>query len=115
MRTADLVARLAGVRRNGDGWLAFCPSHEADGAGHSPSLSLKQDGDRVLVHCFGGCSPEAVLGALGLHARDLFSDEPKTTSTPTLGPIVAKYDYLDEAGALLYQVCRYDQPAKDFR
>jgi hypothetical protein len=117
MTAADLLARLGGVRRNGDGWLAFCPSHEGDGAGHTPSLSLKQDSDRVLVHCFGGCSPDAVLGALGLHARDLFCDEPKapTNSTRKLGPIVATYDYTDERGALLYQVCRYAEPDKDFR
>ncbi len=122
MVAVDLAGRLSGVRRNGDGFLAFCPKHEADGAGHSPSLSLKQDGDRVLLHCFGGCAPDAVLGALGLHARDLFSDEPKAPTTGAkrahdteLGPIVAVYDYTDEAGALLYQSCRYAEPEKTFR
>lgn len=32
-----------------------------------------------------------------------------------LGPIVATYDYRDEKGDLLFQVCRFDQPRKSFR
>jgi hypothetical protein len=88
MTAAEFTARLDGVKPNGHGWVARCPAHDD----RMPSLSVKQEGDRVLVHCHAGCDVEAVLAGLGLEARDLFCDEPKTTSTPTLGPIVATYD-----------------------
>lgn len=112
-----VLGHLQGVTRNGGGFLARCPVHEADGNGHRPSLSVKQDGDRILIHCFGGCATDQVLAALGLEARDLFTDEPKHTklngSKPGLGRLVATYDYQDEAGRLLYQATRHDP--KDFR
>jgi hypothetical protein len=46
-----------------------CPNHED----RHPSLSVSQGDDgRVLVHCHTGCTPEEIVGALGLHLRDLF-------------------------------------------
>ena len=38
MSLTDLLGKLKGVRRNGQGWTALCPSHE-DG---NPSLSLSE-------------------------------------------------------------------------
>ncbi len=113
-----VLGKLEGVKANGAGFMARCPVHEASGNGHRPSLSVKQDGDRVLLKCFGGCETAAVLGAIGLNLRDLFADESKPkarTKTHKLGPIVATYDYHDWAGALIYQTCRYAEPEKDFR
>ena len=40
--------------------MAKCPAHRDD----SPSLSITEEGGKVLVHCFGGCSQEAVIEAL---------------------------------------------------
>jgi hypothetical protein len=40
--------------------VVHCPAHADD----TPSLSVKQDRGKVLVHCFGGCSQEAVIEAL---------------------------------------------------
>lgn len=49
-------------------WVARCPAHED----RSPSLSITEGRDgRVLVHCFGGCRPEAILKAVGLTFEDL--------------------------------------------
>lgn len=48
-----------------------CPAHED----RSPSLSVRQTEDRVLVYCFSGCSLDEILAALDLTRRDLF-DEP---------------------------------------
>ncbi len=55
-------------------WVAPCPAH----ADTKPSLyvSVGQD-QRTLVHCYGGCSPEAVVAALGLTMADLMGDAPR--------------------------------------
>jgi hypothetical protein len=64
-----LVSKLEGVRRTGDGrWIARCPAHED----RSPSLSVRELGDRALIHCFAGCHPGEVVAAVGLELSDLF-------------------------------------------
>jgi len=64
-----LLGRLDQVRQTGpDQWLARCPAHDD----RSPSLSIKQADDRVLVHCFAGCEPGDVLAVVGLTLADLF-------------------------------------------
>ena len=37
-----------------------CPAHDDK----NPSLSVKQDGDRLLLHCFAGCEYEAIVEVL---------------------------------------------------
>ena len=64
-----VVSRMKGVKQHGDSFMAVCPAHQDK----SPSLSLSRAGDgRALVHCFAGCDPRDVLGAVGLEMRDLF-------------------------------------------
>ena len=62
-----LLQRLDGVQRSGNGWRARCPSCE----GRSRKLSVAESGDRVLVHCFGGCAAIDVLQAVGLSWADI--------------------------------------------
>ncbi len=70
-RVYTLLNRLEGVRPSGDGrWYARCPAH----ADKSPSLSVRDTGERVLVHCFTGCEPDDVLAAVGLTWRDLHAE-----------------------------------------
>jgi len=69
-----LLPRLDRVKQTGpDSWLACCPAHDD----RSPSLSIKQADDRLLLHCFVGCEPGDVLAAVGLSLSDLF-DRPLT-------------------------------------
>ena len=71
MSAQALLDRLEVVRRMGDDrWMARCPAH----GDKSPSLSLAQEGDRVLIHCFAGCDSDDVLTAVGLAWRDLYPD-----------------------------------------
>lgn len=106
-----VLARLE-WKQSGDGYMARCPAHDD----RTPSLSVKESGGKVLLNCFAGCTTEAVLERLGLTWGDTFPSTPrKTARTAPLGPIVATYDYRDEAGLLLFQVVRYDAPKKDFR
>ena len=67
--TPSEVAHRFDARRVGDGrWVARCPAHPD----RSPSLSLKEDDGRILLHCFAGCPTDQVLIAAGLDWTDLF-------------------------------------------
>jgi hypothetical protein len=71
MSAQILISRLTGVRNTGpDRWVAKCPAHED----RSPSLSITDREGRVLLHCFGGCETEAVLGAVGLRFSDIMPE-----------------------------------------
>ena len=98
---------------------AQCPGPDHANGDRNPSLSIgdRKDGTGVLISCKAGsgCATDAILEALGMSAADLF-DEPRQRGsggewTPH-GEAVAVYDYVDEAGSLLYQVCR--TAGKDF-
>lgn len=67
-----LLSRLQKVHRTGnDRWKACCPAHDDK----SPSLAIRDADGRLLLHCFGGCSTEAVLSAVGLTFSDLMPDQ----------------------------------------
>jgi hypothetical protein len=71
MTAAELLERLQGVRERGpDRWSARCPAHEDK----SPSLSILETGDRVLLHCWAGCDVSAICAAVGVELRDLFRE-----------------------------------------
>jgi hypothetical protein len=64
-----LLSHLESVRETASAqYVAKCPAHD-DG---SPSLSIRDLGDRVLIHCFAGCDPGEVMDAAGLSLADLF-------------------------------------------
>ncbi len=92
----NVLGRLEGVKKTGDGFQARCPSHED----RHPSLSIGVGDDgRVLLKCQAGCDTADVLAAIDLKPADLFEHQERDE-------IVATYDYVDEQGALLYQVVR---------
>jgi len=104
----EVLAKFPDAKRNGQGYVAKCPAHED----RSPSLSVTEGHDgATLVKCHAGCDTESVCRAAGIALADLFVKKP----APRNGSfrIVAEYDYLDETGNLLFQVCRLDP--KDFR
>jgi hypothetical protein len=80
MRASDLVERLEYVQpRGSDRWVARCPAHEDRG----PSLSIRQDGDRVLIHCFAGCSALSIVESVGLTLADLFEEQSRQEYRPS--------------------------------
>lgn len=91
----------------GAGWLAHCPAHEDKR--QSLSIGVGADG-RTLLKCHAGCATDAVLSAAGLTFADLHTASAALAVKPT---IVATYPYVDESGALLYEVVRFSP--KDFR
>jgi hypothetical protein len=75
-----LLDRLNGVTSTGpDQWMARCPAHDD----RDPSLSVRDAGDRLLVHCFAGCPTEAVMRTLGLRMADLFASSSAAPSHPS--------------------------------
>lgn len=74
MSAQDLLSRLDKPKRTGHGtWVARCPAHDDK----SPSLTVREmDDGRVLLHCFAGCEPDAVIGAVGLEFDALFPPKP---------------------------------------
>ena len=101
----DLRSTIADVRADGRSRSTRCSAHEDKRA--SLSISRGNDG-RVLLRCHAGCASEAVLEAAGLTWADVHE-----RSNGHHAEIVATYDYRDEGGALIYQVCRFEP--KDFR
>lgn len=101
-----LLPKLEGIRHSGSGYTAKCPAHD-DGRA---SLSVGPGKDHpVVVHCHAGCDRDAVLDAVGLTWAELCrprDDRQADGEWTPRGPAVAVYDYVDEAGTLLFQVCR---------
>lgn len=108
-----VLPRLESVKKSGGGYMARCPAHD-DG---KASLSIGPGRNQpVVLHCHAQCHPDDILARLDLTWADL--SEPKERRTETQvwtpkGPAVAVYDYRDEQGTLLFQVCRTAN--KDFR
>lgn len=101
-----LLPKLEGIRKSGGSYMARCPAHDDSKA----SLSITEGKDQpVVLKCHAGCDPVDILAKLGLTWDDLCKpreqDQPAGEWTPR-GEAVAVYDYTDEAGALLFQVCR---------
>lgn len=65
-----LLQHLQKIKRTGQGrWMACCPAHEDKSA----SLSIREtDDEKVLIHCFAGCSVHEVVSAVGMDLSDLF-------------------------------------------
>jgi MarR family len=68
---AHVLDRLDVASRNGEKAMCFCPAHDDR---TNPSLSLKAEDGRLLLHCFAGCQPEDIVSEMGLEMKDLFSE-----------------------------------------
>ena len=67
-----LLTRLEKVQSIGNSrYKALCPAHDD----RSPSLAIKDDENRLLLHCFSGCETTDVLGAIGLTFTDIMPDK----------------------------------------
>lgn len=97
-----------GVRKTGAGWDVRCPvpAHEDTKASLSVGYGKEQP---VVFNCHAGCEPQAIVAALGLEWNDLCKPREDSASrgewTPH-GEAVAVYRYTDEAGTVLFEVCR---------
>ena len=100
----DFISLLKGVKKGSDGqFLALCPGHHD----HSPSLSVTEADDKILIQCFAGCQLADILKPLNLEARDLFLNNHGSTVKSTKR-LVAPFSYEVEKGKEAFQMRRYD-------
>jgi len=77
MNVDHILDQLESVRRiKPDQWVACCPAHEDS----TPSLAIRDTGDKLLMRCYAGCTFQEIADALGMHPREFFRDskEPKS-------------------------------------
>ena len=123
----DFLSRLHKVHGPNDSgeYMCKCPAHDD----RTASLCVKEgEGGKILVCCQAGCSTSNVVQAMGLKMSDLFADDGKRTDrkparkpTPApapaqkpaqkqqLGDLTKVYQYTDEQGAVLFEVCRFER------
>ena len=107
----NFINRLDKVKGRNGSWTACCPAHEDK----SPSLSVREGEDgRVLVHCFGGCSVDQIVGAVGMDINDLFPPKrewsQQTTTVKAMKPRFYASDLMRIISfeALVVSICAYD-------
>ena len=103
-QAVDALTRLGcKPTKSGDGYVAFCPIHEADGKSHKPSLTLKAGNTvPVVVNCHAGCDGKGILKTLGINGT------PNKSAS-----IVTTYRYQTAEGIDVREKVRYEP--KDFR
>jgi hypothetical protein len=74
MSVERLLERLQKVKGRSGSWTACCPAHDDK----SPSLAIREESGKVLLHCFGGCEASAIVEAVGMDMTDLFPPKPET-------------------------------------
>jgi len=111
MSAQILLSQLSKVRQTGsDKWVASCPAHDDRG----PSLSIAERDGKLLLHCFGGCETEAVLGAVGLRFSDIMPErigEARPQAIPAL-QILEAVAYEITVAALLATELGYSQSSQ---
>ena len=96
---SDLLKRLSGIRKAGEGWTARCPAHPDQ---HN-SLSLDHREGNWLLKCHAGCTAQSISAAIGLTLADLFDDTGQRGGGGHL-PIGAKIDPGRDIGC---EVCAF--------
>ena len=92
--------------------MALCPAHDDRKA--SLSIKLAEDGNKILVHCFAGCTTEDILTKVGLSMNELYLEQRKSALKQKINE--QDYQYCDCDGTVLYYRKRidYDDGTKTF-
>src|SRR5918993_1496767 len=79
----DVLDKLDVTSRSSEKAMCFCPAHDDR---NNPSLSLRAENGRLLLHCFAGCQPEDIVSKVGLGMQDLFAERGGESSIPPNTP-----------------------------
>ena len=79
----NVLDRLNVASRNGEKAMSYCPAHDDRS---NPSLSLKAENGKLLLHCFAGCRPEDIVSKVGLGMQELFAEGGGGASIPPNTP-----------------------------
>jgi hypothetical protein len=123
--TAERIAQqLGGAKKDGNGWKCLCPCHDDK----DPSLHVSDKNGKILVYCFAGCSQDKVINELkrrklwpGSESKfrqrpaSLPKPQPKVKEKVEYEPWppekeITKYEYVDEDGRHLMEICRWLRP-----
>lgn len=77
MSIENLLSRLTKVKGRAGNFVACCPAHDDS----SPSLAVKEQDGKIVMHCFAGCSVQSIVESVGMDMTDLFPP-----SEPTYKP-----------------------------
>ncbi len=101
----EIISRLQKVTGpdSSGNYTALCPFHDD----HNPSLSIHPERGFLCFGCKEKGTLKKLATKLGIVSKPL-----SLKKRPSKGKIIATYDYRDEHGTLLYQVCRMEP--KDF-
>lgn len=100
----DILNRLDGVKQSGKGYVALCPAHED----RHHSLSISEDRGKILLHCHTGCTPQAIVGALGLPMTALFQDKTKASGNGHKATTETTWQIKDASGKVVAEHVRLD-------
>ena len=96
-----IAEELGGATQDGEGYLAFCPSHSDT---NTPSLLISNStnaSNGLMVHCRAGCKPAAVIKELG--DRNLWPAKKRRKRREKQ----AEYDYYNADGSYAFTKARY--------
>lgn len=112
MTYEEILGRFKDVTARGDKTKAKCPCHDDKKA----SLSIAKEGNKILLHCHAGCETAAIVEAVGLSMKDLYTSplaaERKEAwlrhvEKVTKQTLEARYDYYDSNGVYSYSKLRF--------
>lgn len=101
--TQEFLSLLNKVRQTAPNqYVACCPSHDDN----NPSLSIKFDNGKILLHCFAECSVDDILNSLSLEKSDLYYESDLIKSKSGKSTV---YIYYNADGTFAYKKVRIDR------
>ena len=101
MKLNEILNRFQNVKKIGEKqYQCTCSAHNDS----KPSLSITEEDNKILIHCFAGCDTKDILRAVGLQEKDLFNNSSKNINSK----VIKEYYYTDENNKPLYKVMRFE-------
>lgn len=70
MHILELLSYFEPISCSDGQWRCICPCHDFE----SETLRIKEKENRILVHCFRGCTVEEITEKVGINVTDLFNE-----------------------------------------